>query len=458
MQYLKNTAAPRRQMGRVMAVTGCAIIGAGGAYPILAQDAQGPHSTFTYGLVFDADSNPSLDTSDASGASQFLGQLGYQYDQNLRNTQMSLGADTRFTTQDGALALDDPRLTLGFDTRASRHAVGLDLNYQRFDVSDLTLALDSTGTPVFSQTDGTRAVTNLGLDFEGGIDMPLRYQIAYDAKDIHHSTGASLLNDDSLEQDWNLSISADLTPAITTRLVLEHIDYNVDDSDDTQRITQAARLSTDFQLDQVTRLNLSFGQRSVETQTTSDTTQQDGSTWSIAAFREDRRGEYGIALDQTVKAGGTRQTLTLSRDADWSLGTIESSLGYVWREDDATSWIGTLDLRIDRPDAAVTLGLSRQANVANDGDVTERSQLRGQMIQQLNAQSQLNFGLSASHDAFEIDDQFSAQASATYQRQLNDDATLSVALERRFSRNTADETAHSNGITISFQRSLGRLH
>lgn len=430
-----------------------------GAVSAVAQDS-GRTSTFTLGSTVSSTSNPDLDPDGSDTETVAQVDLGYELGFRTLTTDVVFGLSGSLQAGDES-GLDSPAASLNITHDAVRHELSFSASAVRSDVTDSSISTDDDVTFEVFDTTGERVINKLSVGVTGGIDLPIGYDLSYSTTDVRYYDTTSTTYSDTDTDVLSVGLSAEISPRIETSLDLSYLDFTSDNVSETHRVTSSASLGADFQLDDITEIALDLGYTQVDTETTTGTDIEDGTTLGVSISREDSLGSYGLDFDRSISVGGAQDTFTLSRALAFPLGELSAQAGFTKVEGGDTNFVGELDFSIEGLRQTLDLSASRRVTFDDDAEETVISQLSGTFYQSLTEVSNLELSLTGRMDEDSASDQLSMDLSVAYAHTLVEDTSLRLGLSADLSREddgSSVETANSASVFLSLTRVIERRH
>lgn len=426
-----------------------------------AQDSRegGNRSTLTFSLGATTGKNLDLDAGSDKTTSRLTGRIGYLYEMRTRQTQLRFNAAVApETDSDGSGTY--PSFGLNLTHEAPRTKLTFGANYVRARVTDQSISVDEAGTIVAYDVSGERSLTGVSAGIEGGIGMPLGYNLNLSHSEVDYFNLPSG-SDYAASKTDRISgrLRADISPMTQASLNLGHSRYASENADQTRRITDSASIGLSQRLDAITDLGFSIGRQRVETTRLSTGTKtKSGATFGLDLTRDDQLGSYTVSYDQSVTENGQRDSVLFGRSREGKFGKFSGTLGLSKGEEGDPDVIGSLNYTTDLPRDRLRASLSRAIRSDDDGNDVVSTRLTGGLSHTLSSVNALNFGVTASTLEYTSKDKVRLDASVGYQHLLTQDISLQAGMRFGFLQETDKEDADSQSLFLTLTREIEFLH
>lgn len=448
--------------GKKAALVGLLVTSAIAALPVLPAWAQSAaesarRGVLSLGIGVESGKNLALRSGVDDIDTEMTARLGYDYTMSTATSALSFGLSFNPSLRSGEDVLPLPRATLRFSQKFARSELTLDAQYQFSRVSDQAIGYDDTGSIIYYDGAGQRSVARIGAKFTGGIDTPFGYSLglSHSETDYHDTLTGS--QTPTRLNTVTLGLRADLSAMTQARFALSHDHYEADNADNLTRRTDAVSLQLDQRIDAVTTLGFSVGRTRIESDRLGVTETTEGTTWGLALTREDAVGRYGLTYARSLTEEGSRDSLSLSREAETRLGSFNGMIGASRGAADQTDLIAGLGYEMELPRDRLSVDLTRAIRTNDDGEDVVLTRMSGQLVHDLSEVNALNFGLTASLTEAPGEDTTRVDASVAYSHMLGVDADLSAGVRFGLSERTGQADADRQTLFVTLNRRFETL-
>lgn len=392
-----------------------------------AQDSGGVQLTFGVEQRFETNDNLGLDVVSAGTTSQATTRLSFGLLTETRSSSLEFNTSASLRVANGPdfsgteVALADPRMSLAYSRSTANAKLDVNARLRQTDVEflrSLEEFIDDKGEIVLPEdTTGTGTQISHGLDvaLTWGEEAPLGFGLSAGISGINYidTTSASLF--DSRRSRAGASVRLTLTPVTEANVSLRFSTYDDEDPMTSRRDT------------------LSFGA---------------GLTHTLP------RGRLTSRLTADDTEDGTRLGLSFGRDFDLPDGALQASMGATRGASGETNLTGSLKLRKELPQGAITAELRRSVSAGSDDSEQLATALLLGYSQDLTPLSSLNLDLSyvqrePTGAGASITD---GTVSATYRRAVTEDWNMDVGYRHRVRDEDGVGRARSNSVFMVLKR------
>lgn len=427
--------------------------------PALAQDRNGAARQGVLSLSFglEAGRNTDLKPGGDDFSAELRGRIGYDYTMTTSTSALHFGVSTnpKISDADGTRPL--PKAVLDFTQRTARSELSFGAQYTRTEVTDQSIGYDETGSVLYYDSTGERALSRITAGFTGGIDAPFGYSVSLSHSELDYYDTDPGSYYASRQTRAQLDLRAALSAATALSFSVAHQAYEADNSDRLERRKDSVLVALSQRLDTITRLDFSIGRSRLKSERLSGTEIEEGTTLGLTLAREDARGRYTLAFDRSITETGARDQLTLAREGETALGTFSGMLGLSRGDADQTDVIAGLGYAVKLPSNTLELDLSRAVRTNDDGEDVVQTRVSGALSHELNEISALNFGLMASVTEQASYDTTRVNASVAYSHDLGADADISAGVKMALSHRSGREDADSQTFFVTLSRRFETL-
>lgn len=436
-----ETMLSRRKTGlRLTALACCGGLALPFVAPLYAQDEGGVKMTLGVSSTLRSNSNFSLSNPNRGSGTVFSTDLSFGVE--TRNSVSALSFDASTTARYANLpaptgtvsGFEDPTLRLAYSREGARSRLSFNALYNKADLDfvdplrDPVLIEDPTapgGVTLVSDT-GSRTNQQVSFGIQTGIGGPLGLSANFSHRELDYQGTLSPSLYDTENTSVSATLRADLTPTTQFNLTGSASDYTASDAVATTRENRSVSLGLSQQVDDITSVSASVGWSSVETIQTVGVsrvpTLREGTTYSLSATRELGLGSLSLSYGQSIDTNGSRDTLNLRHQRAFQTGAIDFGIGVTRGSAGSLQTIADISWQQELPRGSISASLSR--------------------------------GVST-NDA--LADVLSTRASATYNRELSEVASMSFGVNLARTEDGgvgATTTTTRSGVSVSYNRAL----
>ncbi|MBD3787223.1 MAG: hypothetical protein IE922_09670 [Sphingomonadales bacterium] len=448
--------------GKKAALVGLLVTSALAALPVLPAWAQSAAESarsgvLSLGIGIESGKNIALQAGADDVNTELTSRLGYDYTMKTATSALSFGVSVNPSLRDGEDTVPLPRAELRFSQTWPRHELTLEAQYQRSRVSDQAIGYDQAGSIVYYDGSGQRSFARIGAQFTGGIDMPFGYSLglSHTETDYHDTLPGS--QTPTRRSTATLGLRADLSAMTQARFALSHDLYEADNADNLTRRTDKVSVQLEQRIDAVTTLGFSVGRTRIESERAGLTETTEGTIWGLDLTREDALGSYGLQFERSLTEEGSRDAISLTREAETRLGTFNGMIGASRGAADETDVIAGLGYEMALPRDRLSVDLSRAIRSNDDGEDVVLTRVSGQLVHELSEIAALNFGVTASLTEAPGEETTRVDASVAYNHALGVDADLSAGVRFGLSERTGQADADRQTLFVTLNRRFETL-
>lgn len=432
---------------------------------VLAQQSVGPEITLDVNQRFSTNSNQTLTPGGAPRTTRSSTRLtfGFINETPASNLTMRLGSTLNIfkdgTTSGFEADPLDPDLTLRYSNETASSRLTANLRYREDEVRFLRPLDDflNEDGEIELPTDaddlnglGTRIneTYNASLDLFTDAPVTLSLNAGYDLLRYSGTTSASLFRTETIR--LGARVSARLSETTTASLSFSRREYEADDTNSTDRVTDSYSLGLRSDVSPVLSLNASIGRTEVETRTTTGVTRTTGTNGRLGATLDRPNGRITLNYTVNTNQNGTRERLSLGRRFTLSdIVTLDTMIGATRTGNGDWQGTGRVSYRQDLPSGALRVNYTRTVQDSddnNDGNVA--SLLSANYSHTINNWSSMNFSASLS-DRNGVEQ---SQARASYRRDMAQEWKLETGYQFNSREQAGTARADSHEIFLSLNR------
>ena len=250
------------------------------------------------------------------------------------------------------------------------------------------------------------------------------------------------------------------SPVTEGRLTVDHISYEADDAEHTNRTTRNYSFAMSHDLSKALSLEASLGFTRVETDETiammRTTSVEDGATGMIGLTWELPNGTLGASFERIINHNGARDELTLSRELDLPAGALLASIGATNGPSGKTHLIGELSWQHALRTGILSAKLARSVATSSDDEDELLTRFSLAYNHEINAFSGLSLSASyiVNEDFLTGSKTENASLGLSYRRDLDRDWSLTAGYTWRQRDETGSSGATSHAVFIALGRSF----
>ncbi len=437
------------------------------AAPAFAQDG-GVQTTFGISQSLDYGRNVTLDVPSAGDYAAAVTGLSFATSSETRIQSLSFGAsaDLQVARTDGETESDftSPLLSLSYGRQAATSTFDVSATYQQREVDDvvsLSDFIDDDGVldPDFDDltSTGTGRQTNYGADaaIVLGIDRPLGFEFGLGVSGVDYEDTTDEDLTDQETRSARASARFDLTETFSTNVSLSYSEFEDDDVDETERVTQNISTGVVYEVSPRATVAASVGQTEIETTDIGGTTEVDGVTGAASLSYSMPNGAITASYAADLDIDGTRrQSVRLGRSMDLPVGALSYSIGASQAEGGDADLIGSVDWTQDLPTGQIRAQVDRLIGVDDEDETFVETVANVTYAYQINRVSGLSLGLAYALEEETTDSARVEQTdlSASYSRALTEDWDFTTGVGYRVRDEDGVGTAKSPTISLSIGR------
>ncbi|WP_126975446.1 hypothetical protein [Frigidibacter oleivorans] len=410
----------RASVWRGLVRTGLVLVA--GALPAAAQDEVQPRLTFNVTERLESTENLGLDPDSLGRTDQSLTSMSLRWHSATPTSELIFDLGGLVRIDDGPEAddtvngLTDPRLFFSYSREAATAALSVTGRYRRIPITSLLPDPDDPLGVEDERGTGLREDAELGARIDWGIGTPVGFGLEANLRDV---------------------------------------DYSDDDgaNDPYRRETVSARLRHAFDHATEGRVTLRYSHYKAEDEDARETPGLD-----VELDRQRPDGLWTGVLGFDDPPEGLRTRLEFGRDRDLPAGRIGFRIGATHSEAaDKTMLTGRFDWRRDMPLGRVDFGLNRSVRSGEDDEETLLTGLRAGLSREIGPLSALSLNLSyvvSEEQGGDDETTRDGTLSAAYRRTLAQTWDLSLGYRHRMRDEEGEDTARSDSVFLTLERSF----
>ncbi|MDR6267668.1 hypothetical protein [Roseobacter sp. N2S] len=434
-----------------------------------AQDAEPIILSFNLGSKLRVDDNFGLDSPSAGTATFLTHHLGFDLSTRSQNQTLDFGASADFrqgnipgnTVSTGS---DNEHIYLDYTRENANNRLAAGAFYKSSDVSS-TFLLANPDLPFSSDLivdRGTLGTYGSDVSLDLGTNAPFGVTLrgGYTKREYQNTTNASLFDSDnsSLSATGNLRFSATLTGTIEAGWNR----YTAQDVEQTDRETTRFGIGLQGEINPILSFVTSISHNQINTDETvgglRGSTKDNGWSGSFELTRQMQNGTATVDLSNSFSTNGNRVSLVFGRSLELPRGALSATLGASKGDGGTPNAIGSLEYSLETATSVFTASLSRSFQTSSDDDEYERTKAAVGYKYQINSVAGLNLSLDYAQieglDATTVTGATRSNLRISYDRELPADWVLSGGYEARYADSDTTNSARSNAVFLSLDKSF----
>lgn len=439
--------------------------------PAAAQELGGTRYTFGINQRFEAASNLGLEIPDEGETNLSTTTLTFGIDSSTDIQTFSLGLSGRLregslpTGSDTQTGFVEPEFRLRYQREGANALFSFRASYRRDDVSFfLPLAAFTNDEGVVEipldiedlRGAGSRNRYNLGMTLETGINSPIGFRFAADARRItYEDTTAPNLFD---TERTLLSATTFFRPNEITdySVTLSQDTFDSDDPATEDRVTRNLSVGIDRAINERSRISASAGYSRIELTQTGVKSNESGATAYLGYFTDMPNGTLGTTFDLNRTQNGARKNVKVTRTFETPLSAFNLQVGATQLDSGTVSPIGSLAWDRELPTGGLTLSLRRDVRLTNDDEERLSTSLNMDYTYVVNDYS--NVRLSAFYGNFDATSTSNhirrTDLTLAYSHALTEDWSLDTGVTWRQRNENTVGSAESTSLFVGIGRTF----
>lgn len=360
---------------------------------------------------------------------------------------------------------EDQNLTLGYQRDSANSRLTINGRYRNVDrefMNPFQVEREDQSINSLDTSGGLLEDTRLGLTFDTGLNAPIGFNFSLSHNDRNYSSlplASSLF--DTTTDDIKLGARLTLNSVTSLKITGSQTHYTANDAPlFTDRTTNAFSIGVTREIDPALTLDAQIGQTNVTSRFAANPTQKkSGVTASFGLTKVLPTGQASVSIANTVNQNGTRTTLKFGRDIQMATASLKATIGATKGSAGAASFVGSLAYDKQLANGTLALTFNRDASTNNQNQDIIDTRLGVAYGYNINSISAVNISFDWGRSEAErgvagIRTIQTSNFTASYDRQINSDWTLSGGLTLRNRTETSVADANSNALFVTIGRNF----
>ena len=409
-------------------------------------------SRFAVGTGLQWDYNPEQIPGGDATRTGLISTADYSYRWETPSTALTLKAGADYGIGSDSHGLSAPYLDLNFVNETARTRVTSVLKYDEGDVSSSTYSTASDGSIDIAAGSGSVAQSQAMFGFEGGVDMPLSYDLTAQWRKTDFSDSISTTHFDNETLRGEGRVTAHLSPMTSLIFDAMHEEFSKDDGINTERTSDLARISVAQRLDRITVARFGLGHRRMAVTSDLEDTTSSGVTATFSLRREHRGGENLLRYTRDINSVGAWQALSVGRVSELRYGKVKWSLGVTDTAQGKVEAIGDLTYRRNLKSDYLAFGVTRRYDINDVGEDEMANRANLMLDHSFDDISGINVRFSATALSALSGDDAQYDARVAYRRDVMEDVSLEVGVRFQVLDEAGEDRAKSGRVFLTLSR------
>lgn len=396
---------------------------------------------------------------------------------NTATANQSLGVNAGFKLRAGELPSNsdidtgfvEPQLSFNYTRQGANAVFDVDGSYRESDISftpGVGDFVDENGVivlpPDFEDLEGsgTRRNYSLNTSLETGLNAALGFVFDAGVSGISYDEQSASLEDIFR---YTAGVRANLRfSEVTTGFVAYDFDhFESDDAQNTERDTNSIEVGVSQELSRRASFEAAIGFSDIDEELNGISSSSSGATGRLSFDYLMPDGSINTSYSTTRDQDGARHTINVGRTFNLPNGVFAIEIGATQEESGDPDLIGSLNYTRELPTGVIRAGLNRNVTTSSEDEERITTTADVGYDHEINNVSSigfdLSFGLSEQTGGVNNDDTRRTDVSATYNRRVTEDWSMSTGVEYRIRDEDTSGKSDSTSIFLTLNRDFNLL-